>query len=89
MIKVLKLQKAVYLIILGIIGLIVFKVMEANRIDSSTYVLRLSGLLFLIGSIWFIYPILFSKKVNDTEVQLDPEKHDEAVETVTNSEPSR
>lgn len=83
MIKVLKLQKAVYLIILGIIGLIAFKIMEANKIESGTYVLRLSGLLFLAGSVWFIYPILFAKKVNDQEVQLDPEKHEEAAKSVT------
>lgn len=87
MIKVLKLQKAVYLIILGIIGIIVYKIMESNRIDSSVYVLRLSGLLFLAGGLWFAYPIIFSKKVNDEQVQLDPEKHDEVVNPVTTHQP--
>lgn len=87
MIKVLRLQKAVYLIILGIAGLIAFKIMEANKIDSGIYVLRLSGLLFLAGAIWFIYPILFAKKVNDEEVQLDPEKQKDAVKTVTTNQP--
>lgn len=87
MIKVLKLQKAVYLIVLGIIGLIVFKVMEANKVDSGMYVLRLSGLLFLVGSIWFLYPIMFAKKVNDSEVQLDPEKHEETVKPLPTNQP--
>jgi predicted membrane channel-forming protein YqfA (hemolysin III family) len=87
MIKVLKLQKAVYLIILGIIGLIAFKIMEANRIESGIYVLKLSGLLFLAGALWFVYPILFAKKVNDTEVQLDPEKHGDVVESATPNQP--
>lgn len=87
MIKVLKLQKAVYLIVLGIIGLIVFKVMEANKVDSGMYVLRLSGLLFLVGSIWFLYPIMFAKKVNDSEVQLDPEKHEETVKPIPTNQP--
>lgn len=87
MIKVLKLQKAVYLIILGIIGLIAFKIMEANKIESGIYVLKLSGLLFLVGAVWFIYPILFAKKVNDMEVQLDPEKHGDAAESVTTNQP--
>ena len=87
MIKVLKLQKAVYLIVLGIIGLIVFKVMEANKVDSVMYVLRLSGLLFLVGSIWFLYPIMFAKKVNDSEVQLDPEKHEETVKSIPTNQP--
>lgn len=87
MIKILKLQKAVYVIILGIIGLIAFKVMEANRIESGIYVLQLSGVLFLIGALWILYPIFFAKKVNDTEVQLDPEKHDEAVDSATTNQP--
>lgn len=83
MIKVLKLQKAVYIIILGIIGLIAYKILEANRIDSALYVLKLSGVLFLVGGLWFLYPILFAKKVNDVEVQLDPEKHEETVAPAT------
>lgn len=87
MIKVLKLQKAVYLIILGILGLIAFKIMEANKIESGIYVLKFSGLLFFAGAIWFIYPILFAKRINDEEVQLDPEKHEEAVEPVTTNQP--
>lgn len=87
MIKVLKLQKAVYLIILGIIGLIAFKIMEANKIDWSIYILKLSGILFLAGSIWFVYPIFFAKKVNDEEVQLDPEKQEETANPVTTNQP--
>ncbi|MOA44145.1 hypothetical protein D3C78_1663760 [compost metagenome] len=79
MIKVLKLQKAVYVIILGIIGLIAFKIMEANKIESGIYVLKLSGILFLIGAIWFLYPILFAKRVNEVEVQLDSDKHEDPV----------
>jgi hypothetical protein len=88
MIKVLKLQKAVYVILLGIIGLIAYQIMSMNKIQSSIYVLKLSGLLFLIGSLWLIYPILFAKKVNDQEVQLDPEKHAEIADPVTSGQPS-
>ncbi|ACU02649.1 hypothetical protein [Pedobacter heparinus] len=80
MIKVLKLQKAVYVIILGIIGLIAFKIMEPSNSAASVWVLKVSGLLFLIGALWFVYPILFAKKVNDDEVQLDPEKQPETTE---------
>jgi uncharacterized membrane protein HdeD (DUF308 family) len=79
MIKVLRLQKAVYIIILGVIGLIAFKIMEANKIESAIYVLKFSGILFLIGSVWFLYPIFFAKKVNEVEVQLDPDKHEDSV----------
>ena len=88
MIKVLKLQKAVYVILLGIIGLIAYQIMSMNKIQSSIYVLKLSGLLFLIGSLWLIYPILFAKKVNDQEVQLDAEKHAEIADPVTSGQPS-
>lgn len=88
MIKVLRLQKAVYVIILGIIGLIVYQVMSMNKIESSVYVLQLSGLLFLVGALWLLYPILFAKKVNDEEVQLDPAKHDDVIEPVTSAQPS-
>lgn len=87
MIKVLKLQKAVYLIILGVVGFIAFKIMEANKIEEGIYVLRLSGLLFLAGAVWFLYPIMFAAKVNDEEVQLDPEKQKEAAESVTTNQP--
>ncbi len=87
MIKILKLQKAVYLIILGVIGLIAHKIMEANKLDSGIYVLKLSGLLFLIGALWLIYPILFAKKVNEEEVQLDPEKQNEAADPVITNQP--
>jgi VIT1/CCC1 family predicted Fe2+/Mn2+ transporter len=88
MIKVLRLQKAVYLIILGVIGLIAYKITEANRIDWAVYILQFSGLLFLIGAIWMVYPIFFAKKVNAEEVQLDPEKHEEDTDpSVTTSRP--
>lgn len=88
MIKVLKLQKAVYVILLGIIGLIAYQIMSMNKIESSVYVLQLSGLLFLIGALWLIYPILFAKKVNEEEVQLDPEKHPTLGDPVTSGQPS-
>lgn len=88
MIKVLKLQKAVYVIVLGIIGLIAYQIMSMNRIASSIYVLQLSGLLFLIASLWLIYPILFAKKVNEEEVQLDPDQHPQNAEPLTSGQPS-
>ena len=87
MIKVLKLQKAVWLIVLGIIGLVAFKIMEANKLESAIYALRLSGILFLAAAIWFVYPILQAKKVNDEEVQLDPEKHTEVKDPIITDQP--
>lgn len=87
MIKVLKLQKAVYVIILGIMGLIAFKIMEPSNLAASIWVLKISGLLFLVGALWFLYPILFAKKINDEEVQLDPEKQTETAASTTTNQP--
>ena len=74
MIKVLKLQKAVYLIILGILALIASQIMSAKEINGDQFVLGLSGALFVIGSLMFLYPILFAKKVDmdGKKVELQP-----------------
>lgn len=79
MIKILRLKKAIYLIVLGVIGLVIFRIMEVNDIESAIYVLRLSGILFLVGAAWSLYPILVAKKINDKEVQLDPTKQEEVI----------
>lgn len=76
MIKVLKLQKAVIAFILGILALVAYIIMSANKIESSNYVLTLAGLFFIAGSLMAIYPILFAKKDNKGKVELDPEKQD-------------
>jgi len=74
MIKVLKLQKAVIAFILGVLALIAYKIMSDQKLDSSSYVLTLSGILFIAGSLMLIYPILFGKKDQKGKVELDPEK---------------
>lgn len=74
MIKVLKLQKAVIAIILGVIALVVAQIMSSNRVSGSSYVLGLSGFLLVIGALLFLYPILFAKKVDTDgeQVELKP-----------------
>eukprot|EP01132_Coremiostelium_polycephalum_P014673 gene14673-17794_t len=74
MVKVLKLQKAVVAIVLGILALIAYKVMSINRMDSSIYLLEAAGLLFVVGALMFLYPILFGKKDKEGNVELDPEE---------------
>lgn len=74
MIKVLKIQKAVIAFILGVIALIAYKIMSANKIESSNYILSLAGFLFIAGALMALYPILFAKKDKEGKVQLDPEK---------------
>ncbi|HTM99384.1 MAG TPA: hypothetical protein VL088_11595 [Pedobacter sp.] len=74
MLKVLKLQKAVYVIILGILALIAAQIMSENKIAQSNLVLGISGALLIIGALMFLYPILFAKKVDadGEKVELQP-----------------
>jgi len=74
MLKVLKLQKAVYLLILGIIALIVAQVMKTNEVEGSSFALGISGVFFIIGALLFLYPILFAKKADQDgkNVELQP-----------------
>jgi len=74
MIKKLKLQKAVIVFILGIIALVVYQVMRMREMDSSIYALEAAGLLFMIGALLFLFPIIFGRKDKHGNVQLDPEK---------------
>ena len=74
MLKVLKLKKAVFVIILGILALIAAQIMNVNKINGSNFLLGLSGAFFIIGALMFLYPILFAKKVDNEEhnVELKP-----------------
>ena len=74
MIKKLKLQKAVIVLILGVIALIIYQVMSMRDLDVSIYALEAAGLLFMVGALMLLYPILFGKKDKEGQVQLDPEK---------------
>ena len=77
MIKILKLQKALIAIILGIVALVAYKIMNVNKIDASIYVLELAGFFFVAGALMFMYPILFAKKDKEGCVELEPEKQEE------------
>jgi len=74
MLKVLKLKKAVYAVILGVLTLIAAQIMSKNKVDGSSFMLGLSGVLLIIGALLFIYPILFAKKVDSEgeDVELKP-----------------
>ncbi|WP_158797226.1 isoleucyl-tRNA synthetase [Pedobacter sp. L105] len=73
MIKVLKLQKALLSIILGVIALVVYIIMSEKKMHDSKYVLEASGLLLMLGGLLFLYPILFSRKDKEGCIELDPE----------------
>jgi uncharacterized membrane protein HdeD (DUF308 family) len=74
MIKVLKLQKGVIAIVLGIVALIIAEIMRAKHLESSGYVLIISGVFLIIGALVLLYPILFAKKIDPdgAKVELQP-----------------
>jgi len=74
MIKLLKLQKAVLVLIAGIIAYILYLVLDASDIQGARYLQILAGILVMIGALWMLYPILFAKKDRDgnAEIITDP-----------------
>lgn len=77
MIKVMKLQKAVIAIILGIIALIVYIIMAANDEPAGIYALEVAGMFFMAAAILFLYPLWTAKEDERGEVELDAEKQEE------------
>ncbi|MCZ4245278.1 isoleucyl-tRNA synthetase [Pedobacter punctiformis] len=74
MIRLLKLQKAVFVIIAGVLSFIAYKIMDANEVKGAIYFEMLAGVLLIVGALWFLYPILFAKKDEDgnAEILTDP-----------------
>ncbi|WP_421938260.1 isoleucyl-tRNA synthetase [Pedobacter sp.] len=70
MIKLLKLQKAVFVILAGIISFVAYRVLYAYEIKWSIYLEMLAGVLLIVGACWFLYPILFAKKDDDGNVEI-------------------
>jgi drug/metabolite transporter superfamily protein YnfA len=83
MIKVLRLQKGVIAIILGVLALVAAQLMSSRHMKGSDVVLAISGVLLIIGALIFLYPIVFAKKIDSegAKVELKPaakESDDEA-----------
>jgi len=74
MIKLLKLQKAVFVLIAGVLSFVAYKILDANEVKGSIYLQMLAGVLIIIGALWLLYPILFAKKDKDgnAEIITDP-----------------
>ena len=74
MIKLLKLQKAVFVLILGVLSYITYRILEANEVNWARYFQILAGVLVMVGALWMLYPILFAKKDDDgnAEIITDP-----------------
>lgn len=87
MIKHLKLTKAIVAIVLGIIALIAAKVMEAYKTEGNQIVLGVSGVLFILGALMFLYPIVFAQKADKDgkRVELKPVAKEPVDQTVNAS----
>ncbi len=74
MIKALKLQKAVYLIVAGVVLLIASRVLDRLAMGGGGFVLGMSGACFMLGALLFLYPVFFAKKADKDgqEVELEP-----------------
>ena len=70
MIKLLKLQKAVFVLILGILTYIAYRICEANEVSGSRYLQMLAGVLVMVGALWMLYPIVFAKRDDDGNVEI-------------------
>ncbi|MFC3561974.1 isoleucyl-tRNA synthetase [Pedobacter jamesrossensis] len=74
MIKLLKLQKAVLVLIAGVLSYILYLVLDASEVKGARYLQMLAGVLVMIGALWMLYPILFAKKDENgnAEIITDP-----------------
>ena len=79
MIKLLKLQRPFFLIVLGVLCYIATFFLKPN-VSNDYYLKELSGGLLMIGALWALYPILFAKRDNDGNAEI---KTDPCVETPT------
>ncbi|WP_443937734.1 hypothetical protein [Pedobacter sp. MW01-1-1] len=70
MIKLLKLQKAVYVILAGFSLSLLYWLFEANNVKGVLFIKIIAGALLVIGSVWFLYPILWSKDDGDGKVDI-------------------
>ena len=70
MIKLLKLQKAVLVLILGVLSFIAYLFLSANEVSWARYLQVLAGVLVMLGALWMLYPILFAKNDGDGQVEI-------------------
>lgn len=90
MIKLLKLQKAVLVLIAGVISYVLYLILDASEVGGARYLQILAGVLVMVGALWMLYPILFAKKDDEgnaeiitdptVEVPVDEEEQKPAVE---------
>ena len=74
MIKLLKLQKAVFVLIMGVLSYIAYRILDGYGVSNARYLQILAGVLVMAGALWMLYPILFAKKDDNgnAEIITDP-----------------
>lgn len=74
MIKLLKLQKAVFVLIAGVVSYVLYLILDASEVNGARYLQILAGILVMVGALWMLSPILFSKKDDEgnAEIITDP-----------------
>ncbi|WP_316797486.1 isoleucyl-tRNA synthetase [Pedobacter agri] len=70
MIKLLKLQKAVLVLILGVLSFIAYRILSAYEVSWARYFQILAGILVMVGALWMLYPIVFAKDDGDGQAEI-------------------
>ncbi|WP_410219853.1 isoleucyl-tRNA synthetase [Pedobacter sp.] len=65
MIKKLKLNKAVWLLILGVLIMVIAQILDAAHTRGGKTLLAVAGVLFITGAFMLLYPVLFAKKIDE------------------------
>lgn len=70
MIKLLKLQKAVLVLIAGVVSYVLYLILDSSEVPGARYLQILSGVLVMVGALWMLYPIIFSKADADGQAEI-------------------
>lgn len=89
MIKLLKLQKAVLVLVAGVLSYILYLVLDASNVDGARYLQMLAGVLVMVGALWFLYPILFAKDDGDGKVEILTDPNVEVPEDPQEEKPAQ
>lgn len=86
MIKLLKIQKGIWIILIGVLVMVAYSILLVKEHPYSQFALGLAGVLFIIGSLLLLYPILTAKKDRDGIVHLDPNAEELQEQDAPNAE---
>ncbi|MBC7418786.1 MAG: isoleucyl-tRNA synthetase [Pedobacter sp.] len=70
MIRLLKLQFPLLLIVVAVLFYVTGKILSVNGAHQKYYFKETAGVLLIIGACWSMYPILFAKKDSNGNVEI-------------------